>query len=119
MTSIEPTGERVVRPVGFELAQAWQLITDEIEQRRTPLHARALAFPDAVQLCRWILGNRVRIGAAAADGRVELELRGHHIESLAGEIAGLGGALEVLDPPQLRDRLARVGAELTATYAED
>ncbi len=116
MTAAESTGEPVVRPPGFELAQAWQLITDEIEQRRTPVRARALASADVVQLCRWILGNRVRIGAAVADGRVEIELRGHHVESLAGEIAGLGGALEVLDPPQLRDRLARVGAELTATY---
>src|SRR5207302_2667995 len=105
MTSVEPTGEPVVRPAGFELAQAWRLITDEIEQRRTPLHARALASPDAVQLCRWILGNRVRIGPAGRDGRVEIELRGHSVESLAGEIAGFGGALEVVDPPQLRGRL--------------
>ena len=115
---MEPTGERVVRPDGFELAQAWQLITNEIEQRRTPVRARALVSPDAVQLCRWVLGNRVRIGSAVADGRVEIELRGHRVESLAGEIAGIGGALEVLDPPQLRDRLASVGAELTATYGE-
>jgi predicted DNA-binding transcriptional regulator YafY len=116
MTVVEPTGEPVVRPAGFELAQAWQLISDEIEQRRTPVKARALAIPDVVQFCRWILGNRVRIGAAAADGRVEIELRGHHVESLAGEIAGLGGAVEVVDPPELRDRLARIGAELVATY---
>jgi predicted DNA-binding transcriptional regulator YafY len=107
-----------VRPAGFELAQAWQLITDEIDQRRTPVRARALARPDVVQLCRWILGNRVRIGAAAADGRVEIELRGHHTGSLAAEIAGLGGAVEVVEPPELRERLARVGAELTATYGE-
>ncbi len=118
MTTIERTGEPVVRPAGFKLAQAWQLITDEIEQRRTPVRARALASPDVVQVCRWILGNRVRIGAAAADGRVEIELRGHHIDSLAREIAGLGAALEVLDPPQLCDHLARVGAELTATYGK-
>src|SRR5204863_6619018 len=56
MPSVEPTGAPVVRPPGFELAQAWQLITDEIDQRRTPIHARALASPDAAQLCRWILG---------------------------------------------------------------
>jgi predicted DNA-binding transcriptional regulator YafY len=116
VTSVRPTGQAVVRPEGFELAQAWQLITDEIEQRRTPLRARALARPDVVPLCRWILGNRVRIGPTGTDGRVEIELRGHRVESLASEIAGLGGGLEVVDPPELRDRLARVGAELTATY---
>jgi predicted DNA-binding transcriptional regulator YafY len=116
MTSVDAIGEPVVRPPGFELAEAWRLITDEIEQRRTPVRARALASPDAAQLCRWILGNRVRIGAPATDGRVEIELRGHRIESLAGEIAGVGGSVEVLDPPELRDRLALVGAELTGLY---
>jgi predicted DNA-binding transcriptional regulator YafY len=116
MTSVEATGEPVVRPPGFQLAEAWRLITDEIEQRRTPVRARALASPGAAQLCRWILGNRLRIGAPAADGRVEIELRGHRIDSLAGEIAGVGAGIEVLDPPELRDRLARVGAELTGLY---
>jgi predicted DNA-binding transcriptional regulator YafY len=116
MTSVQPTGQPVVRPAGFELAQAWQLIRDEIEQRRTPVRARALARPEVVPVCRWIFGNRVRIGPAGPDGRVEVELRGHHIQSLAGDIAGLGAALEVLDPPELRRHLAQVGVELTATY---
>lgn len=116
MISVQRTGQAVVRPDGFELAQAWRLIKDEIEQRRTPVRARALARPEAVRVCRWILGNRVRIGPGGPDGRVELELRGHHIESLAGEIAGLGAALEVVDPPELRQCLARVGIELMTIY---
>jgi predicted DNA-binding transcriptional regulator YafY len=119
VTSVRPTGEPVIRPEGFELTEAWKLITDEIEQRRTPLRARALARPEAVPRCRWILGNRVRIGPAGLDGRVEIELRGHTIESLAGEIAGLGGAVEVIQPQELRQRLARVGAELAATYGRE
>jgi predicted DNA-binding transcriptional regulator YafY len=116
MISVQPTGRPVVRPAGFELAQAWRLIKDEIEQRRTPVRARALASPHGVQVCRWILGNRVRIGPAGPDGRVEIELRGHHVESLASEIAGLGAALEIVEPLELRQRLARVGDELTTTY---
>jgi predicted DNA-binding transcriptional regulator YafY len=119
MTSFELTGVPAVRPPGFELAQAWQLIKDEIDQRRTPVRARAWARPEAVPMCRWMFGNRVRIGPAGADGRVEMELRGHHIESLAGEIAGFGGAIEVVDPAELRRSLARVGVELSATYADE
>jgi predicted DNA-binding transcriptional regulator YafY len=106
----------VVRPPGFELAQAWQLIKDEIDQRRTPLRAQAWARPEVVPVCRWMLGNRIRIGPAGPDGRIEMELRGHHLESLAAEIAGLGAAIEVVDPPELRQHLARVGHELGATY---
>ena len=116
MTSVKHTGDPVVRPDGFELAEAWKLISDEIEQKRTPLRARALAWPDIVPHCRWTLGNRVRIGPSGPDGRVEMELRGHNIGSLANEVAGFGAALEIVDPPELRAHLARVGAELSATY---
>ncbi len=70
-------------------------------------------------MCRWMFGNRIRIGPAGADGRVEMELRGHRVESLAGELAGLGGAIEVVDPPELRQHLARIGVELSATYANE
>src|SRR5947208_2287424 len=34
VTSVDRTGEPVVRPDGFDLATAWQMITDEVEQRR-------------------------------------------------------------------------------------
>ncbi|HKN38663.1 MAG TPA: WYL domain-containing protein [Acidimicrobiia bacterium] len=116
ITAVEPTGKPVVRPEGFELAQAWQLISDEIEQKRTPFRARALATHDVVPVCRWVLGNRVRIGPAAPDGRVEIEVRARNVDSLVGEIAGFGAAVEVLDPAEVRERLARVGDELVATY---
>ena len=113
MTSVERTGQPVVRPEGFELAQAWQLIVDEVEQRRMPLRARALTRPESLPMCRWVFADRVRIGPAGGDGRVEIEIRGRNLEALTSEIAGLGGAVEVVDPAELRDRLARVGAELT------
>ena len=117
MTSVEPTGEAVVRPEGFDLEGAWRLISDEVEQRRTPYHARGLATPDTVATCRWVLGNRVRIGPTGPDGRVEVELRGHHLHSLAAEIAGLGAGLEILEPVELRERLAQIASDLGALYA--
>lgn len=119
ITSVEPTGDPVVRPQGFVLEEAWRMIADEMEQRRAPLRARALAAPYAVYWCRGLLGNRVRIGPAQPDGRVELELRGHSPRSLASEIAGLGGALEVLEPPEVRQELANLAAQLAERYASE
>jgi predicted DNA-binding transcriptional regulator YafY len=116
MTSVEPTGDPVVRPEGFDLPEAWRLITDEVEQRRTPVHARALATPDTVPICRWVLGNRVQIGPTGRDGRVEVELRGQSVRSLGGEIAGFGGGLEVIEPAELRDLLAQIAGELAELY---
>lgn len=116
MSSVEPTGETVVRPEGFDLAEAWRLITDEVDKRRMPVVAHGLMRADVVWLLRVMFGNRVGIGPPAPDGRVEVELRGHSVRSLAGETAGLGGMLEVLDPPELRDELAAVGAQLAELY---
>jgi predicted DNA-binding transcriptional regulator YafY len=117
VTSVEPTGEPVVRPEGFELAEAWRLIADEVDRRRTPVLAHALVQPDVVWLCRSIFGNRVRIGPTTADGSVEVELRGHSARSLAAEAAGMGAMLKVLDPPEVRAWLATIGEELARLYA--
>ena len=50
------------------------------------------------------------------DGRVEIEVRGVHVRALAGELAGLGGRVDIVEPRDVRDELARIGAELTARY---
>jgi predicted DNA-binding transcriptional regulator YafY len=116
MTAVEPTGEAVVRPEGFVLAEAWKLIAEEVDQRRTPVSARAVATPEAVWWCRWTFGNRLRIGPSQPDGRVAVEIRGHSVRSLASEMAGFGAHVEVLDPAELRHDLSRIGAELAALY---
>ena len=103
MTSIEPTGERVVRPSGFDLAEAWKLITDEVDQRRAPLRATRSRRLDVVWDLRHMFGTRVRIGPTTPDGRVEVELRGQNAWLLAAEIAGFGSVVEVLDPAEVRD----------------
>lgn len=45
---------------------------------RTPTVAHTLVHPDTLRFLAFRLGERVRIGAAAADGRVEVKVRGHH-----------------------------------------
>ena len=117
MSSVEPTGEAVVRPEGFDLAEAWRLIADEVDRRRTPVVAHARARSDGVWVLRSIFANRVSIGPPDADGWVEVELRGHSARSLAGEAAGLGHLLEVVEPPEVREHLAAIGAELAGMYA--
>jgi predicted DNA-binding transcriptional regulator YafY len=116
ITAVEPTGDPVVRPEGFDLAEAWRLIADEVDQRRTPLVARGTAAAARVAILRLAFGSRLRIGPPAGAERVEVELRGHTVESLAGEIAGFGVAVEIVEPAAVRDRLAHLGAELASLY---
>ena len=117
ITDVERTGLPVVRPEGFDLTEAWKLISDAVEEKRTPLRARALVAAHAVPWLRASLGSRVRIGPTIDDGRVEVELSGHHPRSLAADVAGFGDLVEVLDPSELRDELASVGAQLVAAYS--
>ena len=116
MRAVAATGAPVVRPDGFDLADAWRMITGRVDELRAPVRARALLASEAVGWCRMGMGTRVQIGPPAPDGRVEVELRGHSIPSLAAEIAGYGHRIEVLEPPELRTRLAEIGAELIATH---
>ncbi|MBW3580972.1 MAG: WYL domain-containing protein, partial [Actinobacteria bacterium] len=118
VTSVEATGRPVVRPEGFELADAWRLITEDLDQRRTPVRARGRASTEVVPFLRSVLGGRCSVGPTGPDGRVDVELRGHSPRSLAAEIAGFGAEVEISHPPELRERLAAIAAELSATYAE-
>jgi hypothetical protein len=58
----------------------------------------------------------VRVGPARPDGRIDVEVSGPHVAALAGMLAGFGARLEIFEPVELRDQLARVGEELRAMY---
>ena len=117
VTSVEPTGEAVVRPEGFDLAAAWSAIRDEVEEHRMPVRARAIAAADALPLLRYLFGRRLDLGPAVSDGRVDIAIRGYSLDSLAVELGGLGARLEVTEPPELRSRLVELAQELVRTYA--
>ena len=52
-----------------------------------------------------------------ADGRARVRLAAPTPLDIARNLAGWGGAVEVLDPPAVRHQLARIGTELAARYA--
>ena len=118
ITSTLPTGDRVARPDGFKLDEAWKLVVDSVEERRTPVMVHALVHPSMVGVIRAMLGSRIRIGSTTDDGRVHVELRGHSVRALAGEIAGYGTAVEVLDGAEVQAQLRQIGNELLSLYSD-
>jgi predicted DNA-binding transcriptional regulator YafY len=120
VTAAAPTGDPVVRPEGFDLEEAWKLITESVDARwKWGMTARGVATQEIVGILRMVFGTRVRIGPTGADGRVDVEIGGSDERSLAGELAGFGAMVEVLEPASLRAQLKAIGAELTATYSSD
>jgi predicted DNA-binding transcriptional regulator YafY len=118
IASLERTGEPVVRPDGFVLGEAWQLIADELDAKRAPVEATAQVDADILAWVRWTFGGRVRIGPADPDagGRVEVHVRGESVEHLAAAFAGFAGRAEVVSPAAVRSRLAAIAGELAALY---
>lgn len=117
IAALAETGEAVARPDDFDLEDAWQLITDTLEEKRMPVVVSCSIDPDMLGIARFMFGARLRIGPPGDDGRISAEVRGHHARAIAGELAGLGAAIEVHSPDDVRAALAGVGRELTALYA--
>ncbi len=119
MRSVEISDEPAVRPEGFDLTEAWRSITADVGELRTPARAHAVASSGSLSLLRYVFGNRIIIGPARPDGRVEVELRGAGERALAGEIAGFGSMIEVLEPRTICEILSSVGSELVTMYRSD
>ncbi|MFE2940955.1 helix-turn-helix transcriptional regulator [Streptomyces sp. NPDC059255] len=116
ITSVEPTGEPVVRPEGFDLAAAWRSLAATMEDRMRSVTVRARAERGAEALLRGLFAGRLRLGGPLPRGWMEFEVDGPSPEVLAAQLAGLGARIEVLAPPAAREHLARLGAELAALY---
>ncbi len=116
VSSVEGTQERVVRPVGFDLASAWKLIAERVEENAL-ITARVLAHRDSLRSLRWVFGAKLRIGPAGADERVEVEVGGPDHAALVRKLMMFGASVEVLEPDTIRAELGRIAKELGALYA--
>lgn len=114
VSSVELTDDPAQRPEGFDLAETWREMADEVDRKRTPRETRAVCASDGIGLLRMILGCRLEVGGSTPDGRIEIVIRGHNEYALAGELAGLIEWLEVTGPQGVRDHLASMGGALVA-----
>jgi predicted DNA-binding transcriptional regulator YafY len=116
--AVERTGQPVARPAEFDLREAWQHVLDAVDELRAPARVRAAADADVVHALRWVFDSEITVGQPRADGRVEVVLAGPSVDMIARRVAGFGGRLHVLDPPEARLRLAALARELLAAYEE-
>jgi predicted DNA-binding transcriptional regulator YafY len=117
VTSLEPTGDAVVRPENFDLEQAWERIVATVDDLRSPVRVEASVRRELLGVLHWVFGRQLEVGAPGCDGRVEVSIGGQRIEGVAAQLAGFGASVEVTAPAAARDHLARIGDELRAMYA--
>ncbi|HJS26683.1 MAG TPA: WYL domain-containing protein, partial [Actinomycetota bacterium] len=89
----------------------------ELDERRVGFRATARAEAESVPWLRSEFGTRLSVGEQLGDAdRVEVELRSWSAHTLAGELAAFARWVEVVEPEEVRDELARIGAELSERY---
>ncbi|MGK5627489.1 helix-turn-helix transcriptional regulator, partial [Streptomyces sp. URMC 123] len=114
----EPTGERAERPDDFTLATAWESVVGEVEQRRSRTWATVLVAAGHVPVLRDHFGRHCHADGELDDGRARVRLAAPTPLDIARHLAGWGAMIEVLEPRSVQEELARIGAELTARYAD-
>jgi len=111
-----PTDLVAERPADFELADEWERVVAEVEQRRSLLSATVLIAGRLLPVLRDQFGRHCTEVETLADGRVRVRVAAPMALSIAETLAGWGAAVEVLEPESVRAELARLGAELVARY---
>jgi predicted DNA-binding transcriptional regulator YafY len=114
--SVALTEDPVERPDGFDLEEHWRSVVAELDERRVTFRATARVEAEAIPWLRSAFGTRLSVRETLADGRADVEIRSWSAGTLAGELAGFSRWVEVLQPTEVREELARVGAELTDRY---
>jgi predicted DNA-binding transcriptional regulator YafY len=107
-------------PPGFDLAKHWDAWSAAFEASLPLVPVRVRVAPRALPGLRRLVDTRRRheipIAAGDAAARLELEVWFERIEH-AASLLSLGADVEVLDPPELRDRIARTARAVTELYA--
>jgi predicted DNA-binding transcriptional regulator YafY len=116
--SVELLDEPAVRPRDFDLQRAWEEIVATLDDRRGMQYIKAKADPAAMRWLRGQFASRLTVGETGADGRVDVELAvpATH-EDPARELAAYADTLEVIEPAEVRARMAEFGRALVARHA--
>jgi predicted DNA-binding transcriptional regulator YafY len=111
--------ERSVRPDDLDLAGVWTGLRDRFEAHDT-VRARLRVAPDAVDLVvRMTDGRRLGdpvVGGPGSDGRADVEMAFPSGELARITLLGMGRAVEIVDPVELRVEVLDAARELVAAY---
>jgi predicted DNA-binding transcriptional regulator YafY len=110
----EMTDETFERPAGFDLRSAWAAQVGRFKgsgPERVSVKVRV--DPDVSGRFTRLIGDQ--IVERRSDGVVVLDFPA--CEAAVSLLAAFGRTVEVLEPPDLRQRLAEIGRQLSSLYA--
>jgi predicted DNA-binding transcriptional regulator YafY len=110
IVSARELAEPSPRPEGFDLAATWLRRSEEFERSRRQIVVTVRVPRSEVRY--------LRDATVVEDGeRPTVHARFDHLDHAFHSLLSWGPYVEVVDPPELRERIARAAAETAALYA--
>ncbi|MFD6815426.1 helix-turn-helix transcriptional regulator [Microbacterium sp. NPDC060132] len=109
------TDERGEGPDGFDAPAAWERMVETVEGLRG--EARAVIRAEAWAV-RAVLDRFGRQAAVMDADEGLIEVRAHRADALAEQLAGWTGAVEVLEPVEVRAALRELGQRIAEQYRD-
>ena len=110
-----------VRPDGFDLVAFWERWSAEFVSSRPKVEVRVRLSAAALAALPYVFGDAGkdvvrRAGPGDEHGFREATLTFEDGRAAAQRLAGFGGEIEILSPPEVRDRLIATARQLLARY---
>jgi predicted DNA-binding transcriptional regulator YafY len=114
--------ERFERPASFDLAATWAESSAAYERDAPRVDVTVRIRPDRLERLAAAVGSRAvddaeRLAEPDPDGWLRLRLRLDWPPEVPGHLLSVGADLEVIDPPETRDRLIELARRVVARYA--
>jgi predicted DNA-binding transcriptional regulator YafY len=119
--TLDTLDERFERPAEFELGEHWRCYVEQFEVRRHRGEAVVRISPGAAERLPDLFDTAVvqavaRTTEPDTGGWVRARIPIETVDHAASELLRLGAGVEVLAPPELRQRLAAVAEHLSRLY---
>ncbi len=116
--------ETFVRPADFDLVAFWQAWCAKIEENRPYYPVRVRVSPELAPWLSQLFGKPIgkeaaQTRASDAEGWIPLTLPFETLEDARRRILSLGGAVEVLEPPALRNSVLDFATQIVGLYTRD
>lgn len=119
MASLAVLDTAAERPDGLDVRQAWDELAAGVDSLRSAVWASVITDERIAAVMREHFGAYATEAGPLPGQRVRLRVGSHTAASLAEQLAGWAAWVEVTEPPQVREELARIGARLVARYGCD
>lgn len=115
ISEVAVTDQPASRPDDFGLAEAWERVVTEMEERRSTTWVTVTIDTRFVSILQDHFDRHHEV-IGERDGRSTVRVAAPTALDIARNLAGWGSMVQVVDSPPVASHLARIGTELVAMY---